>query len=419
MDYFVFDDIDTRDYEGIYVFPSKVDNTPKRVYETKNIVGRDGALYIDQGRYEDVAQTYSIAALTKQVGSEFINALASKVGYFRLSDSFNPTEFYSAVFTSGAEVKIEKEREKNVFSITFTRKPQRFLVSGETEVTVEDEDSITNPTQFDAKPLLHVYGNGNLNIGTQTISIADTEIGELLLANASEIDSQTKVFTTLDEGNLANMNSGDIITVGTGSELFINLTAGGGSHHQQDCTITLNSSSEITVTGIRSDISSISNRVHRITLDSFDFTHGGTDTTSYSVKVDAAFDVSTTHYTSTVSIQIVYDRSTKQISVGTITTSPQIPETLSFRLVNGWSESYGTIRSNLAQVTGDSTKSIEDMYIDLDIGEAYAISEGVISNTNNLVSMPADLPVLSKGDTTISFDDTFTQVDIVPRWWKV
>lgn len=134
--YFIFDDIDTRNFEDVYVYFDKVDETPKRVYTKVDIPARNGAFYIDENRYEDVEHIYHIAALTKEAGSALINALASKIGYYRLEDSFNPTEFYQAVFTSGADPKITSIRDKNTFKITFTRKPQRWLKSGEEEIAI-------------------------------------------------------------------------------------------------------------------------------------------------------------------------------------------------------------------------------------------------------------------------------------------
>ena len=59
------------------------------------------------------------------------------------------------------------------------------------------------------------------------------------------------------------------------------------------------------------------------------------------------------------------------------------------------------------------------IYIDLDIGEAYFISGGTAVSANNAVNIPAELPTLPSGATTITFDNTVTKVDIVPRWWKV
>ena len=59
------------------------------------------------------------------------------------------------------------------------------------------------------------------------------------------------------------------------------------------------------------------------------------------------------------------------------------------------------------------------VYVDLDIGEAYIIKNGEIASANNGVYIPPELPTLAPGNTTITYDNTFTQVDIIPRWWKI
>ena len=59
------------------------------------------------------------------------------------------------------------------------------------------------------------------------------------------------------------------------------------------------------------------------------------------------------------------------------------------------------------------------MYIDLDLGEAYKYEGGVPVSVNNGVVIPAELPTLPNGATTITYDNTFTSVKVTPRWWKV
>ena len=56
--------------------------------------------------------------------------------------------------------------------IVFNVKPQRFLSSGDTVITFTANDWITNPTLFDAKPLLRIYGTGGVRIGDNTISLS-------------------------------------------------------------------------------------------------------------------------------------------------------------------------------------------------------------------------------------------------------
>ena len=416
---FTFDNTNSAQY-GVYITGQGVFNAPERNVEMVTIPGRNGSYALDHGNFNNIEVTYpaGIVADTEAdfatAVSDLRNFLCSKEGYCRLEDDYNSGEYRMAVYKSGLEVTHEGLLTGE-FNIVFECKPQRWLTSGETKTTLTSGGKVTNPTLFEAKPLFHVFGYGDIAIGEKTIIVKNTEVGELLLANASEIDSNTKVFTTLDEGNLANMNSGDTITVASGSELFIGTRDAQG--RQAVSQVTANASSDITITDINSTIGTIVNRNHRITLGSFTYTNGGTDITSLDVKLDIV--ISDASYSGTISIPIVYDRSTRQISVGTITASPSLPSGYRIHLISGWSESYGTIRSNLKRVTGYSTKSISNMYIDLDIGEAYTITDGVISSTNNLVYIPADMPTLPSGDTTITFDNTFTKVDIVPRWWKV
>ena len=210
IDYFVFDDVDTRDFDGILVYFDNVDTVPKRVGEFIEIPNRNGSFFLDGGRYEDVTQTYDVIALSKESASDLINALASKVGYFRLQDSFNTDEYYSAVFDSEIEPTVTTERDKLTFKVMFTRKPQRWLTSGETVVEVESGDTLTNPTLFESSPLLAVEGYGSIRLNDYWIRLEDDVFGTITIDNGgvsshSYHDVQT---ITMDTQNL---NVGDPI----------------------------------------------------------------------------------------------------------------------------------------------------------------------------------------------------------------
>ena len=55
--------------------------------------------------------------------------------------------------------------------LTFNCQPQRWLTSGEVMSEVATGATLTNPTGFNARPLLRVYGTGTLNIGNQVITV--------------------------------------------------------------------------------------------------------------------------------------------------------------------------------------------------------------------------------------------------------
>ena len=50
---------------------------------------------------------------------------------------------------------------------------------------------------------------------------------------------------------------------------------------------------------------------------------------------------------------------------------------------------------------------------------SYKIENGTATSINNAVQLPAELPVLPPGNTTVSYDNTITQLDVLPRWWKI
>ena len=72
-------------------------------------------------------------------------------------------------------------------------------------------------------------------------------------------------------------------------------------------------------------------------------------------------------------------------------------------------------------IFGYSTKSVlgNPLYIDLEIGECYNTDSGSPVSVNDAVNIPAELPTLASGGNEITFDNTITQLDIVPRWWQV
>jgi hypothetical protein len=72
-------------------------------------------------------------------------------------------------------------------------------------------------------------------------------------------------------------------------------------------------------------------------------------------------------------------------------------------------------------IYGDSTISAlgTPLLIDLDIGEAYKEESGEIISSNTGVALPAELPTLKSGANTITYDNTVTQLKIVPHWWEV
>ena len=162
---------------GIYISGEGVYNAPERVVEMVSIPGRNGALAMDEGRFENIEVTYPAGTFgDTQTGfadkvKAFRNELCSRHTYVRLTDDYHTDEFRLALYKSGLEVKPESYNRAGEFNIVFTCKPQRFLTSGESTTTLTSSGTISNPTNFDAQPLLVVTGTGTLTVNGVQIAI--------------------------------------------------------------------------------------------------------------------------------------------------------------------------------------------------------------------------------------------------------
>ena len=379
---------------GVYITGTGVFNAPERSVEMVEIPGRNGMFALDKGRFNNIQVTYkagmfdvSEANFADKI-SALRNWLCSKVGYIRLEDDYNTSEYRMAVYSSGLEVEHDM-LIAGEFEITFDCKPQRFLTSGETKSTVTSGGSLTNPTLFASSPLLEATGYGTINLGTEAIEIEANLIGPTL------VYSGTSGNMTIDT---TYANPGDRI-YGDG---YIGL-----AYLSASCTNTVTSVSISTATDWTATVSKTSTKSIEATVKYVgDYAYGTTKNASNTFTISAVVNGVT--QTMTLTAHVDYNGSDYIQVYSTVGTMP-----------TGWTKGVEPVRGN--NIWLDSTKStlIPPLYIDTEIGEAYVISGGVVQSINNSVTMPAELPTLAPGSTTITFDNTITLLKITPRWWKV
>ena len=93
-----FDGVNSLNY-GIYLTGEAVYNAPDRAVEMISIPGKNGAIALDQGRFENIEVTYLAGCFAANQAdfatkvSAFRNALASRYNYKRLSDDYNTDEY--------------------------------------------------------------------------------------------------------------------------------------------------------------------------------------------------------------------------------------------------------------------------------------------------------------------------------------
>lgn len=213
--YIVFGTFDSRNYDGLEIFEKNTKTIPARQYEKFEVPGKNGKVLFDLGTYEDVPQEYSFI-VWKNVSAVVVamrNALLSLPGYQRLSDSFDTDEFYSAYYDGAMTIQYSRGRNHAKGTFRFTRKPQRFLVSGETTQTVTAASAtISNPTLFASNPIIRVTGNGSFTVNGETITVSgntdyidiDCELKDCYNGNTNmngAVSFASGTFPTLIPGN--------------------------------------------------------------------------------------------------------------------------------------------------------------------------------------------------------------------------
>lgn len=173
--YFTLDGKTSRSF-GLYISGSGAFNAPERAVETLEVPGRNGNLIVDQGRFKNVTQSYK-AFIPKDfaVNAEAVRAwLLSKTSYRRLEDTYNPDVYRMARFAGPISWNVRALCAGGEAELLFDCKPQRFLKSGESKLTITQQTMLQNPTSFPALPLLTVYGSGagSVQIGDQSIAIS-------------------------------------------------------------------------------------------------------------------------------------------------------------------------------------------------------------------------------------------------------
>lgn len=410
---FTFDGESSADY-GVYITGEGVFNAPERAVEMVDIPGRNGSYALDQGRFGNIEVTYT-AGMVDDSETDFADRLAdvrnwlcSKKGYVRLEDEYNPDEYRMAVYSSGISVE-HADLRTGEFEISFDCKPQRWLKSGETATAVANNGTLTNPTRFDAEPLLEVKGYGGIEFNGYEIDVEDVTIGTVYIVD-SDVATDTKVYQV--DQNLFNI--GDNISLNGHFDFSVAIR---DSQHRQVVPSTqsisdTNASFHSTATDIDGAyilVGSVS------TTFVGNLVVGTSQTITNTVTLTASGSVvGVNSFTCTyiMTQDIVYDS-----GAGTITVSASVSSSATRTyVVPSWSDKSSTIT-----IRGNSTVSAlgNPTYIDCEIGEAYMIKNGDIVSCNQAVALGSDLPKLAPGTNEITFDNTVTELKIHPRWWRV
>ena len=420
--YLIFGGVNSANY-GIYITGSGVYDAPERVVERVAVPGRNGALVIDQDRYENISVEYPAFAFGKSRKEfqdkidAFRNAIASQIGYKRLEDSYHPEEYRMATYAEGLKVDVGPYGGSGRFTLKFNCKPQRFLRDGEHSVAKANGEKIINPTEHSSEPLLVVNGYGDIGIGDYNIRIDDVLIGQINVSDRITVQNQNLVRSW--DINEAQYNQGDHVTISgmtlktvftiTNSASFFDYEPEGErtmgiefwSTSERDATLSYSKSGKTANFGV--------------VVPAIELTIGQNLTKKYQIRSTINVQNNTNWQS-----QRLYDTYLFKYENGTLSVSI---DRMYFN--QGGALSIANPREpctiELGTITGDSTVSILDdtIYIDCEIGEVYSIREGELVPLNSTVNLGSDLPKLEPGENEITFSDTIEGLKITPRWWQI
>lgn len=156
--YLIYAGINTLDY-GIRINGKRTYGAPERDETMVSVPGKNGDVVLDNGRWLNRVVSYdcSIARDFRHRFGSFRQAIMAAHGYQRMEDTYHPDEFYLARLSGALEPNVSMQLDAGTFTLTFDRKPQRFLKSGELEVEGASPLYIYNPTLYASKPLIRVY----------------------------------------------------------------------------------------------------------------------------------------------------------------------------------------------------------------------------------------------------------------------
>lgn len=170
MNYFSLKGVPSTRY-GIIISGAGAYAAPARSYESVSVPGKNGDVFFDNGRYENIIVPYEAGVMTASKVDDFRAWLLSHTDYCRIEDTYHPNEYRIGKPVNGLIPDMQVMLKMGKFTVYFNCKPQRFLKAGEDARTFTASGSISNETLYTAKPLIRVYGTGTLRIGSVTVTI--------------------------------------------------------------------------------------------------------------------------------------------------------------------------------------------------------------------------------------------------------
>ena len=195
MTYFTYNGRSSADF-GLHIEKKNVFSAPEYDAEFISIPGRSGDIINPNRRFANIKVTYTVFLARKNIAAlaavlrDIKGWLYSEPDrYHEITDSYDTEYFRYGVISGNLDIE-EQLNKVGSFTVTFNCKPFKYSFVGQETLAVDaSELTITNPTAFESKPNIKLYGSGavtlNVSSGNSTSSWTISAIDEYI-----EIDSE-------------------------------------------------------------------------------------------------------------------------------------------------------------------------------------------------------------------------------------
>ena len=181
---------------GLHIQSKNVFSAPEYDAEFVSVPGRSGDIINPNRRFANIKVNYTVFLARKNTAA-LASVLRDIKGwlysepdrYHELTDSYDAEYFRYGVISGSLDIE-EQMNKVGSFTVTFNCKPFKYSFAGQKTVAADaSELTITNPTAFESKPYIKLYGSGavtlNVSSGDSTSSWTISAIDEYI-----EIDSE-------------------------------------------------------------------------------------------------------------------------------------------------------------------------------------------------------------------------------------
>ena len=182
---------------GLHIQSKNVFSAPEYDAEFISVPGRSGDIINPNRRFSNVKVNYTVFLARKNTAA-LASVLRDIKGwlysepdrYHEIADSYDAEYFRYGVISGSLDIE-EQLNKVGSFIVTFNCKPYKYSFAGQQTVAADDSTlTVTNPTAFESRPYIKLYGSGMVTLIVQPKGQSMTSWTISAIDEYIEIDSE-------------------------------------------------------------------------------------------------------------------------------------------------------------------------------------------------------------------------------------